>query len=397
MEHTEGMPRISVIMPAYNAAPYVSAAISSILDQTFSDFELIVIDDGSTDSTVDIIAGFSDERLRLLQNERNQGLVVSLARGIETARGELIARMDADDISLPQRLDRLVEMIDSDRGLGVVSCAYEDFDESHECLGVTTLPSTDADIRRDLYCKTHVFCHAGSLMRKTALFDVDGYRAEWFPVEDRDLWLRMMARWRSANSTEVLYRVRKHAQSVVATRAERQVQLILESTITALQNPASPEGVPSHVQRTGWARGALFAAFGLAMKGDQSGTGRFLQQAVDWHELAAKEGFEELLLDRVSTHLHYHARDVSGVSDGVERIWRALPTQLAGKESAKTAALAQAHAIAAFQASSAGDAHSARKEAWAGLSRSRAMWGNHGLLKLAFGVGSDHAISRSQD
>jgi hypothetical protein len=395
MEQSSGSPRVSVIMPAFNAAPYVARAISSILDQSYSDFELLVVDDGSADSTPDVVSNFTDQRLRFLSNEKNLGLVASLTRGLEMARGELIARMDADDESLPQRIERLVSLIDSDPGLGVVSCAYQDFDENHDNLGVTILPSTDMGIRRDLYCKTHVFCHAGSLMRRQALDDVGGYRPKWFPVEDRDLWLRMLTRWRGANSNEVYYRVRKHAHSVVATLAEHQAQLVLQSTIDALRNPTSPVDMSPQEQHAGWARGALFAAFGLAMNGDQKGTVYFLRQAVDWEEVVADEGFEELLLDRISTYLHHHARDISGVSEGIERVLKALPAPLAGKKSVKTTVLAKAHAIAAFQADNAGDIWSARKEAWAGLSKSRAMWSNRGLLKLALGIDTNHATSRS--
>lgn len=390
MDRTESTPRVSVIMPAYNAAPYAAAAISSILGQTCTNFELLVIDDGSSDSTAHVVSGFADRRVRLLQNARNLGLVASLARGIEAARGELIARMDADDLSLPQRLERLIEMIDSDTRLGVVSCAYQDFNENCESLGVTVLPSTDADIRRDLYCKTHVFCHAGSLMRRQALEDVGGYRAEWFPVEDRDLWLRMLTKWRGANSVEVLYRVRKHAQSVVATQAEHQSRLVLKSTIAALNTPTSPADVPEKVQRAGWARGALFSAFGLAMNGDRSGTSNFLLQAVKWDQPTAVQGFEELLLDRIDIYMHYRPQDLPGINDGIERIIEALPSQLSGKKSVKTTALARAHAIAAFQAAGAGNAWSARRQALASLSKGRAQWSNRGLLKLALGIHSPH-------
>ena len=103
------MPRVSVVMPAYNAEKYIGEAIDSILNQTFTDFEFIIIDDGSSDRTADIVKSYSDPRIRLLANERNSGIVASLNRGIQKATGKYIARMDADDYS---RLDRIKKQVD---------------------------------------------------------------------------------------------------------------------------------------------------------------------------------------------------------------------------------------------------------------------------------------------
>ena len=106
-------PKISVVMPAYNAENYIREAIDSILAQTFRDFEFLIIDDGSTDHTVEIIRSYSDSRIRLYQNERNMGVAATLNRGLDLARGEYIARMDADDISLPERFAKQAAYMDA--------------------------------------------------------------------------------------------------------------------------------------------------------------------------------------------------------------------------------------------------------------------------------------------
>ena len=107
------MPKISVIMPAYNAERYIREAIDSILRQTWSDFELIIIDDGSTDSTAAIIAGYTDNRIRFCPNAQNMGVAATLNRGLELACGAYVARMDADDISLPERFAKQAAYLDA--------------------------------------------------------------------------------------------------------------------------------------------------------------------------------------------------------------------------------------------------------------------------------------------
>ena len=126
------MPKLSVIMPAYNAEKYIGEAIESILNQTFTDFEFIIIDDGSSDHTADIIKGFHDERIRFIQNEKNSGVANTLNKGLELSQGEYIARMDADDISLPARFEKQVAFMEANPDVAVVGCGIELFGMSHE-------------------------------------------------------------------------------------------------------------------------------------------------------------------------------------------------------------------------------------------------------------------------
>ena len=101
------MPKISVVMPAYNAEKYIGEAIESILNQTFKDFEFIIINDGSVDHTKEIIREYNDPRIVLLENDKNRGIVLSLNKGLDAATGKYIARMDADDIALKNRFESI--------------------------------------------------------------------------------------------------------------------------------------------------------------------------------------------------------------------------------------------------------------------------------------------------
>ena len=109
------MPKISVVMPAYNAEKYIGESIDSILNQTYGDFEFIIINDGSRDSTKEIILSYSDNRIVYLENEINSGIVVTLNKGLKYATGEYIARMDADDIAVAERLEKQIEFMEKNK------------------------------------------------------------------------------------------------------------------------------------------------------------------------------------------------------------------------------------------------------------------------------------------
>lgn len=114
------MPKVSVVMPAYNAEKYIGESIKSILNQTFIDFEFIIINDGSRDRTKEIILSYSNDRIVYLENEINSGIVVTLNKGLEYATGEYIARMDADDIAVAERLEKQIEFMEENKDVGVL-------------------------------------------------------------------------------------------------------------------------------------------------------------------------------------------------------------------------------------------------------------------------------------
>ncbi|MCB0002661.1 MAG: glycosyltransferase family 2 protein, partial [Anaerolineae bacterium] len=341
-------PVVSVILPAFNAARYIHAAINSILVQTFTDFELIVIDDGSTDDTYRIVLGFTDSRMRVLRNSTNLGLVKSLNRGVDAARSGLLARMDADDCSEPDRLAIQVEWMQRNPRLGVLGSYYETFDERHFVLDTVTLPVTDAEVRYNLYGKTHCFCHPAVLMRRQALKEAGGYRDEWFPAEDLELWLRMLENWHGANVPQVLHRLRRHDSSVTSQNARKQAQLVIAAVTEALSRGICPDDIDLAAQQAGWARGEIFVALGLAANGVDDGFGYHLQRAMQLDERVALSSFHDLLGDRVSTFMHHSDADVTGCRDLLDRVFAELPASFGKLRYSRTYIESQVHAIAAF-------------------------------------------------
>ena len=128
---------ISVVMPVFNCESYVEDAIHSILNQTYRNFEFIIIEDGSTDSTLQKILTFKDDRIKLLINEKNKGLVFSLNRGLQEVQGEYIARMDGDDIALPQRFEKQIEYMEKNQNCLVCGSSYESFGAENNIYDMT--------------------------------------------------------------------------------------------------------------------------------------------------------------------------------------------------------------------------------------------------------------------
>ena len=134
------MPKISVVMPAYNAEKYIGEAIESILNQTFKDFEFIIINDGSVDHTKEIIREYNDPRIVLLENDKNRGIVLSLNKGLDAATGKYIARMDADDIATKDRLEKQLEFLQV-KSYDMVGCNAIKIDENGKEIGYLNFPT----------------------------------------------------------------------------------------------------------------------------------------------------------------------------------------------------------------------------------------------------------------
>ena len=134
-------PHISVIMPVYNDGRFLNEAIESILSQTYSNFEFIVIDDGSTDNSLKIIKSYGDQRILILQHDSNKGIAKALNYGLEYARSRFIARMDANDIALSERFEKQIEYLKKEKEIGLVTCVYENIS-----LEGTTLQTINRDI-----------------------------------------------------------------------------------------------------------------------------------------------------------------------------------------------------------------------------------------------------------
>lgn len=186
--------KISVIMAVYNAEKYLAAAVDSILGQTYSDFELILVNDKSSDTSDSILRAYAaqDSRIVLLENEENMGLTKSLNRGLAVAKGEYIARMDADDISVPDRFEKQVAFLDSHPDYSFVSCIGRYIDENGNPEQLRLFPETNEEIYA-MMPKVDAVMHPGVMFRREDIAKIGNYCEDFRVVQDYDLWFRGMA------------------------------------------------------------------------------------------------------------------------------------------------------------------------------------------------------------
>ena len=236
-------PLISVCMPVYNARRYVGEAIESILRQTFRNFEFLIIDDGSTDRSLAILERYAarDARIRL-SSRPNAGYVVRLNEMLDQARGEFIARMDADDVALPERFARQVEFLRGHPEVNVVGGAQEMIDSKGHHLKIHSDPVGHEEIQERAMAGICPINHPSVMMQREAVLAVGGYRVEMMPAEDLDLWLRMGERGRLANLPDVITRYRLHELSVSASLQHRQ----LGRWQAAVDAACDRRGIPRH-------------------------------------------------------------------------------------------------------------------------------------------------------
>ena len=210
-------PQISVIMAVYNGQQFLREAMNSILGQTFVDFELIVIDDGSHDDTLAILDSYTDSRIICITNETNIGQTASLNIGIERARGEFIARHDADDVSHPTRFAKQVSFLKEHTAVGLLGTSYRLIDDQGQVLEIERPPTKNSGIQKRLE-RGNCLCHGSVMMRRDCLDQAGQYRTAFRVTQDYELWLRMAEQCELANLDESLYDFRFHGASVSSNR-----------------------------------------------------------------------------------------------------------------------------------------------------------------------------------
>ena len=206
-------PAITVLMPVYNAEKYLAEAIDSILNQSFDNFELLIINDGSTDNSEKIILSYSDNRIRYVKNEKNIRLIATLNKGIEVAKGKYIARMDADDVSLLNRLRVQFEFMESNPDVALCGSWFELIGDR---TGIAKyVPGHNEIMMRMLY-QCH-FCHPSVVMRKSMIdtFEVK-FDAAYIHAEDYEFFVRIGEKYKLANIQTALLKYRIHGKSVSA-------------------------------------------------------------------------------------------------------------------------------------------------------------------------------------
>ncbi|MDE2636615.1 MAG: glycosyltransferase family 2 protein [Chloroflexota bacterium] len=213
------MPLVSVVMPVFSGERFLAEAIESILAQTFTDFEFIIVDDGSKDRSAEIADAYAehDNRIRVVKLERNRGEAEARNHGIAFARGEFIAAMDCDDVSLPQRLQRQLDVLARNPEIGVLGTGAQAVNEELRPLFNFDLPQQHALIVFNLFVGSF-FIHPSAMMRRDVLSDVGGYEPSRLTAPDTELWSRLMWRTRFANLPERLLLYRWHDAQIHRTR-----------------------------------------------------------------------------------------------------------------------------------------------------------------------------------
>ena len=213
-------PLVSILMPVYNTAPYLKEAMDSMLSQTFKDFELIVLNDCSPDNADEILDTYNDTRIVRYKGERNMGLSNVLNAGMDMARGKYIARMDSDDISLPNRLEIQVKYMEEHPDIDLCSCGMKMFGAKDD-IWVRDSDPEKVKVTALLFSP---ILHASSIWRKES-FDKHGlrFRQEMVPAEDYDMWCRALSKGlKLVNLPNVLYRYRIHpSQATTQTEKSR--------------------------------------------------------------------------------------------------------------------------------------------------------------------------------
>lgn len=200
------MPTISVIMSVYNGEKYLREAIISVLSQDFSDFEFIIIDDGSTDKSLEIIKSFNDSRMKIISRE-NKGLIFSLNEAISLATGKYIARMDADDICFSNRFSGQLKAFENSKVALVGSWATKINDNGEE-IGLMSYPPLEYRKIKSFFIKHNPFIHSSVMIKKEVFDKVGVYDNKFKHAEDYELWSRVLSKFEAVNIGQPLIKYR---------------------------------------------------------------------------------------------------------------------------------------------------------------------------------------------
>ena len=237
-------PLISIVLPVYNGEKYIKHAIDSILNQTFKEFELIVVDDASTDSTPEILKEYihKDKRIIVIRNEKNLYIARSLNKGIGLSRSNIIARMDADDVSFPSRLEMQYKLISDDPEVGVVGADIQIIDENDRVLTYRSYKTNPGSLKRTMM-RYSPFAHPVVMFRKSYASEFGLYDHRYSPSEDVDLWFKMGSKYKFSSVPYPLLKYRVFMNSTSNRKLRRVEMLTLKMRINAVRNLGYTYGI----------------------------------------------------------------------------------------------------------------------------------------------------------
>jgi glycosyltransferase involved in cell wall biosynthesis len=230
-------PKVSVIMPVYNGEKYLREAVESILMQSIEDFEFIIVDDSSTDKSPEILNGYlqRDHRIKMIRNIQNIGLTRSLNRAIKEAKGEYIARMDADDIAMKQRLEKQVEFMEVNPDVLLLGTAYDEIDEYGNIGGTKIFPTSDR-LLREVLIKYNPFFHASVIIRTSALKKAGLYNEDIPRAQDYELWFRLSGSGKIGNLSDRLMKRRYDRENISIMHENEQLKWAIKIRKDAIRN-----------------------------------------------------------------------------------------------------------------------------------------------------------------
>jgi glycosyltransferase involved in cell wall biosynthesis len=207
--------KITVILSVHNGEKFIQESVESILSQTFTDFEFLVINDASSDKTADILRGFSDGRIRIITNDKNLGLTKCLNLGLREAKGEYIARMDADDVASPDRLTKQLEFMEANPDIALIGSAVDIINGKGDIIGHKDRLTKNLAIKYYSVFIDNPFIHSTLFFRKKAIQDAGGYDESFRYAQDYELASRLLKQGlRLANLPDRLLRLRKHSAAI---------------------------------------------------------------------------------------------------------------------------------------------------------------------------------------
>lgn len=241
------MPKVSVVLPVYNCRAYIREAVESILGQSYRDLELIVIDDGSEDGSMDIVSGLAGRgTVTVVAHDRNMGICESLNDGIKLSSGELIAIQHADDISLPGRIGTQAEYLDSHPDIDLVAGWIRYMNRRGRqkrddwwLKRIKAVPD-DPEVIANTLLEMNIIPHPTVMMRRTVVNKTGTYDPEAFPTEDYDYWLRISEAHRIGIVREVVCLYRRHGGQLTRTQ---KMQRIREKTVEAVERAKRRRGI----------------------------------------------------------------------------------------------------------------------------------------------------------
>lgn len=238
MDKNVNLPLVTVFMPAFNGEAYIEKAIQSVLNQSFTDFELLIINDGSTDGTLDIVRKFTDPRIRLIHNDGNKGLTFTRNRGIEEAKGQYIAILDCDDLAMPDRLKAQIAFLNSNPEIAMCGGQAITIDESGKQIGNLNVMAGDKNISPELVFH-NTFINSTLMIKRSAMLESGGYR-DYSPAEDYELSYRISLHHPVANLNKVLVAYRLHGNNISKVQNEK----IINAELRIIENIHTNLGIP---------------------------------------------------------------------------------------------------------------------------------------------------------